>query len=100
MLFAESHVSVLSIGDAVAHSYLDDMSARRDFYLLRLVGDFFRLSRLLAVDEYRGTHGRAHDNELGRIGCVGLAMKPATARDAKQQDNKECFQWSTLASRK
>ncbi len=27
-------------------------------------------------------------------------MKPATARDAKQQDNKECFQWSTLAQRK
>jgi hypothetical protein len=28
---------------------------------------------------------------------VRLAMKPAAARDAKQQENKEGFQWTTLA---
>ena len=99
-LLARRHIGVLSIGDGVAHSYFQDVCARCDFYFLRPVGDFFGLAGLHAVDEYNGTHGRTGDNQLGRIGCVGLAMKPATARDAKQQDNKECFQWSTLAQRK
>ena len=73
------------------------MSARRDLYFLRTFGNFLRLTCLHAVDEDLGTHRCADDNQLGRIGRAGFAMKPATARDAKQQDNKECFQWSTLA---
>ena len=97
MLFAPRHVSIFSISDRVARSDFHDVSARRDFYFLRLLGDFLRLTGLHAVDENQGTHRRPHDNELGRIRRVRLAMKPATARDAKQQDNKECFQWSTLA---
>ena len=97
MLFAGCHISVLSIGDGVAYPYFDDVSARCDFDFLRLVGDFLRLTDLHAIDEYQRTHRRARDNEFGWVGGVGLAMKPATARDAKQQDNKECFQWNTLA---
>lgn len=100
MLFARRHIRVFSIGDGVAYSDFHDVSARRDFQFLRLLGDLLRLTGLHAVDEYQGTHRRAHDNQFSRIGGVRFAMKPATARDAKQQDNKECFQWSTLAQRK
>jgi hypothetical protein len=99
-LFARRHISVLSVGDRVARSDLQDMSARCDLYFLGLVGDFFRLTGLHAVDEHDGSHGRTHYDQFGRIGNVGFAMKPATARNAKQQDNKEYFQWTTLTQRK
>jgi len=88
VFFAGRNVGVLSIGDRVAHSDFHDVSARHDDYFLGLFGDFLRRTRLHAVDEYNRTHRRTHDNQLGWIGCVGLAMKPAAARDAKQQDNK------------
>jgi len=100
VLFALRDVSVLSIRDGVAHSYFHDVSARRDLYFLRLLGELLRLTRLHSVDENYRTHRRSYHNELSRIGRVGPAMKQAAARYAKQQDNKECFQWNTLAWRK
>jgi len=99
VLLARRHISVLSISDRVAHPYFQDVSARSDLYLLRLVGDLLRLARLHAVNEYDGTHRRAYDNQLGWIGCMGLPVKPAAPGDAKQQDNKEYFQCSTLVRR-
>jgi len=97
MLLARRHIGVLSISHRLSHSYFHDVSPRCDLYCLRLFGNFLWLPRLHAVDEYLGTHWRTYDYELTRIGRMGLPMKPATARDAKQQDNKECFQWGTLA---
>lgn len=98
MLFARRHIRVLSIGDRIAHSYFQDVSPRRNFDFLGLVCNFLRLASLHAVHEYQGPDGRTDHNQFGRIGCMGFAMKPAAARDAKQQENEECLQWSTFGN--
>jgi hypothetical protein len=100
VLFARRHISVFSIGDRVTHSYFQNVGPRCNFYFLGLVRDLLRLTGLHAVDEYHRADRRADDNQFSRIGYMGFAMKPATTRDAKQQDNKERFQWSTFAHRK
>lgn len=99
MLFARGHISVLSIRDRIAHSYFQDVGSRYDFHFLGLVRDLLRLTGLHAVDKYLGANWRADDHQFAWIGCMRFAMKPAAPGDAKQQDNKECFQWGTLAQR-
>ena len=97
MLFARGHIRVLSIGDRITHSYFQDVGPWCDFHFLGLVRDLLRLTSLHAVHEYQGPDGRTDHNQFGWIGCR-FAMKPAAARDAKQQDNKECFQWSAFGN--
>ena len=100
VLFSRRHVGVLSIGDRVAHSDFDYMSTRHDLHFLGLPGDLLGWAGLHAVDEYQGTGGCTHHHQFGRLGRMGFAVKPAATRNAKQQDDKKCFQLSTLAGRK
>jgi hypothetical protein len=82
VLLTRRHIGILSISDSVSHSDFQDVRARCDFHCLRLLGNFLRLTRLHAIDEYLRTHRRTDDDQLSRIWRVRFPMKPATARDA------------------
>jgi len=87
-LLARRYVGILPIGDARSHAHFHNVRAGGDFHGLGPIGDFFRFTDLRAIDEYHGAYRCARDDEFGGVGGVGLAMKPATARDAQQQDNR------------
>ena len=94
MLFALRDVSVLSIRDGVAHSYFHDVSARRDLYFLRLLGELLRLTRLHSIDENYRTYRRSYHNELSRIGRVGPAMKQAAAICVERTNIGDSLSWN------